>query len=377
MNVQSTLDLIAPGAVMGKHAAWLPHVEIKVPFQFGGRIQKYCHPHEPAYDRSSIAVEIAILRMLAEKGLAPPIGDMVFFESVISQHLGALWIDPCGAYGYEMCDARRLPHGPVTSEAVADLRRDGVLVGSDGAWSDLLLESRENIVNGYIIDVRRTAWDMFRFSGPVAPLPDIPEKNLHVLLRTDGAFPFRARELPYQDYWLRDQWFPGEREVPDRARLLGFLPSVGESVLDLGCCTGGFLQFASLLGASRVVGLDTQDEFLRLAQDIARVNNMNYCACMTNLAVPSLSLVRWLNDLFPQEIDHLLCLSMGKHISEASMWWWIDQLPARHVYIETNAIDPAAPPESWHHWAGVMARGGRHVGFSRDRNVRALYRIDR
>lgn len=89
------------------------------------------------------------------------------------------------------------------------------------------------------------------------------------------------------------------------------------------------------------------------------------------------NVVEWLRELFPSGPDHLLALSMSKHISEPVLWWWVDMLNARRTYLETNAVKPETPEEQLPLMAGVHARGGTFVGYSEDRNRRALYRIDR
>src|SRR3990167_1507548 len=105
MRVLDEIDLTAPGVIVGRHAAWIPDLGLKVPFQFGGQITKYACPGEASYPITSLAHEIAILRALGSYGMAPPIGAVVYARTVISKYGGAWRSDPCGAYGYEMADA--------------------------------------------------------------------------------------------------------------------------------------------------------------------------------------------------------------------------------------------------------------------------------
>lgn len=367
------LSVIAQG-VMGKHALWLPELGVKVPFQFGGKIQKYKAPTEPAYSLDTIAEEVAMLRWLASWGAAPPLKRYVFFGTVISEHPGGWWADPLGAYGYEIEDAATLPLGKFDIGVLCD---SGFITGSAGALTDLLIQERTNIVNGYLIDVRRSWHDNLRYLGPIPPMPRCVEDtfDLHGRLRRDGAFPFKDRDLPYQEYFMVDRWFPAERDVVARAGLLRFDVRRGESVVDLGCCTGGFLQYAMLQGAGRCIGLDAQQEYLKLAQALARVNGMNICYRRAELRDPAAIevLSRWIKKLLPQGLDHLLCLSMAKHIGEDTMWAWVDALGARRTYVETNAVKPGAHPQR----EGVLARGGVYLGQSQDRNPRDLYLIER
>lgn len=383
MIVTDVLDLTYPpdGAIVGRHAVWIPGENgwgIKVPFQWGGRVQKYRHPDEGRYGLETLDEERALLAYLHHRGTAPEIGERVYFRDVISEHPGCRWVDPCGAYGYRMRDARRLPPGPVTADVVARLRAERRVVGSDGAWSDLLVPERGNILNGYVIDIRRSGFDMLRLAGDLDPamiLPRYvePREELVARLHRDGSFPFRARRLPYQEFYLDGAWRRGEREVVQRAEILGFAPRQGESVLDLGCCTGAFLQHAALRGAGPLVGFDEQAEFVDLARALARANGVNACVRRVDLCQRDRGMQHWIREAFPRGVDHLLMLSMGKHLGEPLMWWWVDAIGARRTYLESNACDSDAWP-----LRDVAERlGGRYVGDTTDRNRRRCYLIER
>jgi hypothetical protein len=241
MKILDTLDLTdaSAGLVLGNHGIWDVARQIKLPFQFGGRVTKYSR-HEASYPRDSIADEVAILEALAAAGMAPPIGDFVFFREVISDYPGAWHSDPCGAYGFEMVDARRLPPGRFSVEAMRELP----IAGSPGAWGDV--EKPGNVVNGYLVDVRRTGSDLLRWTGGRRPCPmrASPLEELRERVHRDCQFPAGERAQAYQDFWLAGQLERGQRRVVERAAELGFAPKPGESVLDIGCQSGSFLQFA-------------------------------------------------------------------------------------------------------------------------------------
>ncbi len=374
------------------HSVWLPDVGglgYKVPFQFGGRVQKYRKPEEPSYPRETLTEEAALIDALASRSFGVPMREWVFYKTVISDHLGeeTRWADPCGAYGFVMYDANSLVPGSYSVEA---LQHESIIDASVGAWSDAA--KPHNIVNGYLVDTRRSWNDRLRYLGSydITSMPRYVENRSDLIgdLYRDGAFPYREREQPYQEFYLDGAWRSAEREVRRRAALLGMDIKPGDSVLDLGCCIGGFLQYAHLAGASRVVGLDAYADFVKLARRLARASTMNIGAfqfdltCINTDSVSQIAHhVYWLRKLFPNGIDHLVCLSMGKHLSEDVMWWWIDTLRPRHVYLETNAVKThqleAANASTLPYWNAVHERGGRHVGFTNDRNDRAIYRIDR
>lgn len=375
MKRYPVLNVTSPEVVLGKHAVWIPTLQVKVPFQWGGRLQKYQHPHERSYPRNLLAEEVSLLRWLAGQKMAPPIGDWVFFETVISEHPGARWIDPCGALGYEMQDVSTFSDpGMFSLEAV---RGSGLVSGSEGAWHDLLVPERRNVVNGYCVDVRRSGFDCLRWHGPLETFPLVAEDRHTLLadLRRDGQFPFQERTLAYQECYFADTWWQGERDVVRRAELLGFTPHPGESVVDLGCALGGFLQFAWLQGARRLIGIDSQPEYVVLARRVARRAGMNLHFEQMDLTAPiyMARVERWLRGLLPQGIDHLLALSMHKHLGDRVLWEWVDRLAARSTYLESNATKV----DLWPLCSEVEARGGKYVGDSHDRNLRRLYRIER
>lgn len=386
MKVYDTLDLTDPlsGAVIGKHAVWLPPHDrrslygIKIPFQFGGRVQKYRHPNEASYDLGTLGTEYTLLMWLALQSCAAPLGDWVYYKTVISEHLGTWWADPLGAYGWEMADATRMRvPGKAADPVLRAMRSAGDVIGSAGAWGDLMHPDRGNILNNYIIDVRRSGFDCLKL-GASTVKHDVPiyEEDTAALLsdlRRDGQFPFRERELPYQEVLVNGAWQAGEREVRNRASVLAFVPETGSSVLDLGTCTGGFLQHAHGLGASRLVGVDSQPEFIDLARRLARAARMNVCYRHVDLTALTMDVLVWLGAVFPWGVDHLLVLSMGKHVTEERLWALIDIVKAGHTYLETNAVkDPPYPLAS-----DVVARDGVMTGFTSDRNRRACYMIRR
>jgi len=186
-----------------------------------------------------------------------------------------------------------------------------------------------------------------------------------------ASFPKGERSEPYQEYYLDGAWVPGARSVRDRAGLLGFRPSVGESVLEVGCHVGGFLQFSALAGACPVVGVDVDPDYVRVGNEIARLGDLGYSVIRLDCRDPVFGgVVSW---CFGRGVDHLLVLSMAKHVGVNAIWGVVDLVGARSVYLESNALKDGQEADAL--LPGVIARGGRKVGESTDRNRRALYRI--
>jgi len=370
MRTIAFIDATAPGVVVGRHAIWAPRLGLKIPFQFGGRVTKYQHS-EPGYDLAeTIPNELAILRALSDEDMAPPIGDLVYVETLISEHLGAWHADPCGAWGYEMADATLLPPGRFSLERMQSLP----IIGSAGAWGDVAKPG--NAVNGYLVDVRRSAWDMLRWTGDT--LPTIPRvardlDQLRARVHRECQFPAGERAEAYQDFWLGDMLERGQRRVVERAEAMGFRPRSGESVLDIGTQSGGFLQFAANAGSVRLAGVDINPNYVDCARAIARSCGQNICFRQMDVTTKRDEFLAWVYEYFPDGVDHLLTLSLEKHLGEHALFSLIDAIGARRTYIETNAVGVKDGPMKL--WSHVQPRGGRHVGDSCDRNLRRLYQI--
>lgn len=380
VNIHDCLDLSDKPLVLGNHSIWDPAHCLKIPHQFGGRLTKRTR-HESTYPRDSIVDEVCMLRALAEQHMAPPIGDVVFFRSVISDYPGTWHHDPCGAYGYEMADANSLPPGRFNVDAMRRLP----IEGSEGAWADVA-KKPDNVVNGYLVDVRRTGWDMLRWCGERWELPDGREDAdaLRTMVHRWCQFPSGSRTLAYQDFWLRGSQERGQRRVSERAELLLFDPKPNESVLDIGCQSGGFLQLAwyKTGGAGKFVGVDTDGVYIDCARALARSCGQNICFRHMDVVSQYDEFVAWVRAYFKDGIDHLLLLSMEKHIGERHLWRLMDELGARNTYVETNAVatddgNGPVPDGPMKMWSDVQDRGGVHIGNSRDRNLRRLYRMPR
>lgn len=365
------IDATAPGAVVGRHAVWLPELQLKFPFHWAGAITKYQH-EEPGYSSGdTLPHELAILRALAAEGMAPPIGQAVYAETLISEHPGAWHADPCGAWGYEMADATKLRRGCFSLEGMQALP----IAGSPGAWGDIAKPG--NIVNGYLVDVRRSAWDMLRWTGGALPvLPELTPglDELRARVHRECQFPAGERAEAYQDFYIGHRLERGQRRVYERAKAMGFQAGPGESVLDIGCQAGGFLQLAKFAGAGRAAGVDVDANYIVCARALARSCRQNICYRQMDAVRERQAFLAWVRAYFHDGVDHLLLLSMEKHLGERELFDLVDVIGARRTYIETNAVKSAADLKLW---PEVGRRRGKHLGFTRDRNLRALYRIER
>jgi hypothetical protein len=242
--------------------------------------------------------------------MAPPVGDVwCGSRNADLRSPGAWHADPLGCWGYEMADAERLPPGRFSLERMRALP----IAGSDGAWGDV--EKPGNIVNGYLVDVRRSAWDMLRWAG--LDLPRLPSLDRgHRRTARPGAprlpVPAGERAEAYQDFWLAGKLERGQRRVVERAVDMGFRPRPGESVLDIGTQAGGFLQFAERQGAQRVAGVEVDPDYIDCARALARSCGQNICIRRMDVVRERAAFVEWVRAYFPRGVDHCLAALAGE-----------------------------------------------------------------
>jgi hypothetical protein len=203
-------------------------------------------------------------------------------------------------------------------------------------------------------------------------------EEVHARLVRTGSFPLGQRPQPYQDYYYDGAWRRGQRRVVERAALLGYAPKHGESVLEVGSQMGGFLTMAVLEGAAWVEGVEYEIAHVDASRFLTDplVDEEHQHVHITHGDATDASVLRTVKDRAPsQGIDHLLLLSMGKHVGGPSMIErWVKTFDARHTYIETNAL---AQGKSCAYADTILRLGGKCIGSTEDRSHRVIYRIDR
>ena len=181
-----------------------------------------------------------------------------------------------------------------------------------------------------------------------------------------GSFPKGERSESYQEYYYNNKWQNGQRDVVKRAELMEFRPQPNETVLEIGCNTGGFLQYSWLCGSRNVYGIDIDEDYISLAKELNKLNNFNI-----NYSILDITQQNSLT-MLPKNPDHLLILSMGKHIGEKRLFEIIDYLKPRTTYIETNATNEKNP---YPYLDNIRKYGGYIICETNDRNRRIVYKI--
>lgn len=177
-------------ATVSNHCLWIPdykwgeHLGLKVPArQHNGMLTKNIQPPQADYSMASIAMEYTFMRWLAERGYAPPVGDVVRFDN--------------GMFGYEIADATTMAPGPVKDHDHAHrILAEAPITGSPGCLEDLAL----NVLNGYFIDGRRSPQDMYRWTDPQSlwriPGINMLERRVLMVVDVEGwAWDYKARSI--------------------------------------------------------------------------------------------------------------------------------------------------------------------------------------
>lgn len=185
-------------SILGKHCCWIPILELKIVLSFQGCIestawergrkakeirQQNLNLDNPGFTLESlysIANETRILTILAEQKMSPfPKGYAYFKTAMSTIFTKELYTDKKGMFGYYVQDANKLKSGQYSFDKFKELFIDtGRIKANPGAIGDLA-KKQGNLVNGYLVDVRRTMEYMMQFNG---------ELNIDPLLRTLNLF---------------------------------------------------------------------------------------------------------------------------------------------------------------------------------------------
>ena len=285
-------NMIYPAKV-GKHSIWIPELNMKFPFHYNGHFVEYKHwdrgqhaesiyKHkfgalDLSFSRESmfnIVEEYMLFDLLSKKDMSPKVNGFFYIRSLISNFFGGKYCDPKGAYGYYMEDAAKLKETEFDFHAFRrEFIKTDLIVCSDTALGDILEPSRNNHINGRIVDIRRSIQDAVHLNMNTNNgeniIWNIVEEiqhnedagNLKRQVQELGQFPFKDRSQPYQSYYLGKELIKGTRDIQYRFKKFEIPEDLkGKTVLDLGCCLGAVCQFAYMRGARGILGIDYQQE---------------------------------------------------------------------------------------------------------------------
>ena len=170
------LDGVEYDAILGKHCLWIPGIESKFVISLNGR------PESVAWERglnkdlidartfvaknrkeilTTLVNEHTIFTLLSKKKMSPEPGEQIKIKAFVSSIFYPNYSDSKGIYGFRFPDANKLPPGKWNMEKFKlQFINTGKIEASPGALGDL--EKPGNIVNNYLIDCRRTLFDMMK-----------------------------------------------------------------------------------------------------------------------------------------------------------------------------------------------------------------------
>lgn len=400
------IDGIEYPVVKGKHCMWVPDTNMKLIWAYNGKIESY-----RSWDRGrnreallkqtfnddcmgwsattmySIANEYKIFSELAKMNFSPPIEGVFYVKNIISDFIyDSTHCDCMGLYGYYISDANKLDKGSFSINTFMKKFVDKKLIHcSTGAIGDL--EKENNIINGYLIDIRRTIWDMMVWEK-TSDLIDIAisfmymenENKLKESIKKLTQFPYGQRKQNYQSYYLiGDKYQEGSRDTLYRFEKMGIDKELkGKSILDLGCCLGSMCSEGYRRGARHISGLDYEYDYVKCARDLARYNSMQINFLQKDLTKID-DTVSFVDSYYKEEpIDIIFALSLYKHIGSC-LWGILKRIRWKICYIESNnspnGIDDGQGKKMDDELKRQTNWGVKYIGLTEDRSPRCVWKV--
>ena len=406
--------------VKGKHSIWIPKPEMKIPWSYNGKITSFrdWNKGEQAKEiqdkifnadnrywdvgsLQSIMNEYLIFKGLSELLLAPPIKGMFYVKNMVSDfYPGTTVCDSKGVYGYFMRNAHKMnesghytftenpgKYGYYNDQPLPDRFENHILPLldiSNGAIGDMRKE--DNIINNYIIDIRRSMFDMMK-------LKDLPEdiykeieykeddvEKLKEKIAELSQFPHKQRKENYQSYYINGEEVEGARNTNERMKIMG-IPEKMEnySILDLGCNLGSITCECWKRGARHIMGLDNEKDYIDCARDLARHNGYNisyFVKDLTKVEEVAISIGSFFKQT-ERPINIIFALSLYKHV-KGKLFEVLDRLKWHVCYIESNnAPEGEQTPHCQEIIAHMKKRGWNYTLQNMDntRSPRCVWRI--
>jgi len=400
-------------AEFGKHSIWIPAKEMKFPFQYNGWFVEYLDWEKGQHAEkirnhtfgsrdivsveslSNIVEEYLIFDCLSKEKFSPPVNGFFYIKNIVSDFpYGTLRCDPRGAYGFYFSDANKLNKTSFNKEKFeSEFISNDFLECSASAFSDILLTTRGNHINGYIIDIRRSVHDAIHFAkGNIKMINATASTTRDVIISCGelcneycrmiekigdlGQFPFKRRKKPYQSFRLGNEIIEGSRDTLYRFDKLGVHGDLSDkSVLDLGCCIGATSQECYIRNARKITGLDNQKEYVECARDIARYNGHQINFMVYDL-IKSRKVIEYVNSYYKEPIDIVFCLAIYKHIGD-KMWEILDGIKFKTLYVESSSVKDENTPHVREVDTELKKRYRvTNLGYTHDRSKRAIWKAE-
>lgn len=387
--------------VLGKHEIWIPGLELKIIWSMWGQIlahktwQKSRHKKAIAKGTfgqesqgfnkealESILHEYRLLDELAKVKMAPPVKGLVYFRFFSSDFIKPGFTDVCGVYGFFIRDANKLEPGRWNLERFLKkfVKNNRVEVNP---WILGDFNKPKNIINGYMIDARRTKGARWLDMKDVDTSGIEYKEDVNQLkkdIENLTQFPFNKRKKNYQSYYLEGEGYNnGSRNTEYRFEQMGIGDLKGKSVLDLGCNLGSMCIEAYRRGARNIVGLDYQKEYIEVGKRLVKYNGMNINLRQADLTKVKKTL-KFIKGYFNGSIDVVFALALYKHIGQ-NLWDVLDGFKWKTCYLESHsAKGDVKTPQVKEIEQFIKNKKGWKVtdlGLVKDRSQRYIWRIDR
>jgi hypothetical protein len=394
--------------IRGKHALYIPALQMKIVWSYSGKIESLVDWEKGrnaekilnqtfndgviGFDQESmesILNEFTMLNELARLNLGPAVRGVFYIKNMIADNIhGAAHCDSMGCYGFFIDDASKLDtRGEYSYERFNELMvESGKVRASETALGDV--KKPDNIVNGYLIDVRRTLFDMMQWTDTagfevlrkkIEYHENIPELQNQIEIKT--AYPKGQTSKNYQMYWLKDHYAEGVRDTLLRYNRMGLADDLrGKSVLDLGCNLGALSVEAYRRGARFITGLDLDVESIECARGLARANGFQINYQVMDLR-PIEAVQKYLAAYYKhKDVDIVFAQGLHESLGE-NLWELLDALDWAECYVESHR----APKELSSTHVVDMIKGidslkdvqTQYLGLTEDFGPRCLWRLTR
>jgi 2-polyprenyl-3-methyl-5-hydroxy-6-metoxy-1,4-benzoquinol methylase len=393
-------------AKRGKHSIWIPELNMKFPFHWNGCFVEYKDAEKGQHwgkiknykfggldgvgdSIFNIVEEKHIFSKLHDKDFSPSVGNIFFVKNLITDFFyNSLHCDPMGAYGFYMENAEDYePHIFNRSHFVKEFIDSNILECSETALNDLCLDTRNNYVNGYIVDVRRSIQDAIHLNVGEKEINEEVDEVLTASRQTSKRlkekifeltqFPYKSRKEQYQSYYIEDEFVGGSRNIPYRFDKFGIDNDLtGKTILDLGCNLGGVAQECYRRGARKIVGIDFNKNYIECARDLARFNGQQINFLKMDLIKPGV-VENFVTEYFNDGVDIVFCLAIDKHIGLNRAFQILDSFKPKMVYWEGSAAKNENTSHVIETDKGLSKRFNvTKLGFTEDRNKRFIWRAN-
>ena len=206
-------------------------------------------------------------------------------------------------------------------------------------------------------------------------------EDLKKQILTLSQFPHKERKQNYQSYWLSGQGYqPGSRDTLYRYSVMN-LPQffTGLSILDLGSQIGAMSIEAVRRGASKVLGLEYEKDFLKCAIELAKYDQMDITykeADLKNLSVT----IDTIHSFFGNDtVDVVFALSLTKHVGVKQLHDILRNFRWKTCFIEGhNCNGDLNTPHCQDIFTNLVSQfSNTFLGFTEDRSIRPVWRLEK